>query len=378
MWFLVLLVSTLAFVALFALVGVYAERKISAWVQDRLGPMETGPRGALQTLADIIKLVSKQSIQPSAAEASLFRLAPALVFASVFAGFAVVPLGPGAVAAAPQAGMLYSFAIISIDILGLMMAGWASNNKYALLGAFRAVAQMVSYEVPAGLTVLAVGIAFGTLSLVDVVMQQGIYATGAISFWGVGDVQAIGGVVSWGAIRYPHLLIASVVFFITGLAEANRAPFDVPEAESELVSGFHTEYGGFRFAVLMLAEYGMMLLMALLAVCMFFGGWNTPLPNLWALPPDAAPPNMSALQLLAEGQLAWLTTGAPGTFSAVAWGLLWLLGKTFGLVYLQMWVRWSFPRLRSDQLLRLCWQYLTPLATLLVLASAVWRLAESG
>lgn len=378
MWFAVLLASTVAFVALFALVGVYAERKVSAWIQDRMGPMETGPRGAFQTVADILKLVSKESIIPSAADSGLFRLAPALVFASVFAGFAVIPLGPGAVGVAPQAGLLYAVAIIAIDVIGILMAGWASNNKYALMGAVRAVAQMVSYEIPAGLIILAAALAYGSLSLVEIVQQQGVYATGAISLWGLGDVQPNGGLLTWGAVRYPHLLVGFIVFFITGLAEANRAPFDTPEAESELISGFHTEYTGHRFAVLMLAEYGMMLLMALLAVCLFLGGWNSPLPNLWALPPGANPLTMSFGDLAAESQLAWLTTGAPGTFGAVAWGLFWLMLKAFGLVYVQMWVRWTFPRLRPDHLMRMCWKYLTPLATLLVLIAAAWRLAEAG
>jgi NADH-quinone oxidoreductase subunit H len=267
---------------------------------------------------------------------------------------------------------------VGIDVIGLLMAGWASNSKYALLGSVRSVAQVVSYEIPTGLAVLAAVLAYGTLNFQDIVLAQSTLGTSPQPFWFIGDVQPYGGILSWGIIRYPHLLLAFVVYFIAGLAEANRAPFDLPEAESELVAGYHTEYTGYRFAVLMLAEYGVMLLVGLVGAALFLGGWNTPLPNLQALPVGVSASELTIGELFSHLQFAHLTTGTPGTFWSVLWGLFWLLGKSTLLVLVMMWIRWTFPRLRPDHLMRLCWQYLVPLGLLLVLVSAAWRLMEVG
>lgn len=370
---LVLIGILLGGLALFGLACVYAERKISAFIQDRMGPMEVGPHGTLQTLADIIKLLTKENITPALADKPLFVLAPVIVFVSVFAGFAVLPLAPGVVGAKLNIGVLYALAVVSIEVIGILMAGWASNNKYALLGSVRSVAQIVSYEIPAGLALLAAVAMYGTLNLVDVTQQQGVYAASPQYLFGVWDVSGIGGVAAWGLVRYPHLLIAFVVFFLAGLAECNRAPFDIPEAESELVSGFHVEYSGLRFAFFFLAEYANMFLVSLVASVLFLGGWHTPLPNLAVI--DTAT-GMDAWQLLTHGQLAYLTSGVPGTTSAVLWGVFWLMAKGFALVLVMMWIRWTFPRLRADQLMRLCWQYLTPFAVCALLLSAVWKLME--
>ncbi|MBX3100913.1 MAG: NADH-quinone oxidoreductase subunit H [Bacteroidetes bacterium] len=374
-WPLVLLVASLVFIALFALLAVYAERKVAAWIQDRMGPVEVGPHGLLQTLADILKLLQKETILPAGADKWLFLLAPLVVFVAVFTGFAVIPWAPGIGGAITGTGLLFLLAIISVDVIGLLMAGWASHSKYALLGSFRAVSQIISYEIPAGLCLLSVVLLYGTLNLDIISQQQGLFATRPVYLWGLVEVTAQGGVFAWSIFQYPHLIPVFVLFLITALAEANRAPFDIPEAESELVSGFHVEYSGFRFAVLMLAEYAMMLLLSLLAAILFLGGWNTPLPNITSLPPGIDPFALDGLTLLSNLQFATLTTGAPGSIASGLWGAFWLLLKGTLLVGVMMWVRWTLPRLRADQLLTLCWKYLIPFSFTAVLLSILWKAA---
>ena len=364
----------LGFVALYALGAVYAERKVSAYIQDRLGPLEVGPRGLFQTIADIIKLVIKENITPTAADRPLFLLAPMVIFASVFAGFAVIPFAPGLFGAALNVGLLYVMAIVSIDVIGLLMAGWGSNNMYAFLGAMRSVSQIISYEIPASLALLAAVMMYGTLNLGTLSNAQGVLATDPVYLFGVWDVSQVGGVLSWAVVRYPHLLLAYLVYFIASLAECNRAPFDLPEAESELVSGFHVEYSGFRFAVVFLAEYANMFLVGVIAAVVFLGGWNTPLPNLIALEPGQAA-EMGTWELFKNLQFAHLTTGSSALGMAL-WGAVWVLAKGFGAVFVQMWIRWTLPRVRVDQLLRLGWKVLTPAAFALLLISGIWKLAE--
>ena len=369
---------TLAGIALYALVAVYVERKVAAFIQDRLGPMEVGPKGIFQTAADIVKLLLKEGIVPAAADRLLFLLAPVVVFAAVFAGFAVIPWGAGWVAAPLQLGLLYVLAIVAVDVVGLLMAGWASNSKYALIGGVRSVAQIISYEVPAGTALLAGVVAYGTLDLQQMCLLQSSQSGQALPVWGgLFDAGGYGGLLAWGVVRNPALLLAFGVYFIAGLAENNRAPFDIPEAESELIAGFHTEYSGFRFAVFFLAEYAGMLLVSLLAAVVFLGGWSSPLPNLLAW--DATELAAGAGSVVAELQglqLHRLTTGTSGHWSALLWGLFWLGTKAFVLVLVQMWVRWTWPRLRADQLMRLCWKYLMPLAFGAVLLALAVRLAE--
>lgn len=371
-----LIVGTFTAMAVYALYAVWGERKVAAAVQDRLGPTEVGPYGLFQSIADILKLLHKEHIVPNLADKPLFALAPFIVFASVFGGFAVLPLAPGLVGSNLNVAVLYLLAVVSIEVVGLLMAGWASNNKYALLGAVRSVAQIVSYEIPAGLTLLAAVLAFGSLSLVEINLQQGVWAQGPVYLLGVWDVSGVGGITGWAILRYPHLLIAFILFFTASLAETNRAPFDIPEAESELVSGFHVEYSGLRFGMFFLAEYGNMLLMALVASTLFLGGWNTLLPNLTTMPAGWDARTAPLGELFSYGQLAYLTSGAPGTTAGVLWGLFWLLLKAGLLIFVMMWVRWSLPRLRPDQLLRLCWKYLTPLALGCVVLSAIWKVLE--
>jgi NADH-quinone oxidoreductase subunit H len=346
----VLVASALfAFTALFTLFALYSERKISAFIQDRLGPMEVGKYGSLQAFADILKMLQKEFIIPTAADKILFILAPIIIFVSVYLGFAALPWAPGLIPASLNLGLFYIFAILSIETLGILMAGWGSNNKYALLGSMRSVAQMVSYEIPAGISLLSVVMISQSLNLQEITIRQGILTSEAVNFLGIWDVKAVGGILAWNVFQAPHLIIAYIIYFIASLAECNRAPFDIPEAESELVGGFHVEYSGLRFAFIFLAEYSMMFLVGMIGVVLFLGGWNSPLPNIGSV------------------ALANWTTG-------IGWGIFWTLLKTFSVVAMQIWIRWTLPRFRVDQLMSFCWKVLTPLAFLCMLISGIWRL----
>lgn len=330
--------------------------------------MEVGKYGLIQTVADLLKLIQKEDVVLKAADRKLFVVAPIVIFVSVFAGFSVLPVTSSWAGAGVEAGVFLLLAVVSLDVIGIIMAGWGANSKYSLLGAMRAVAQIISYEIPVGLTVLSVVVITQSLDLQAISYQQGILVN---QYAGLGnevnylfgikalgvDVSNWGGIFTWNILRAPVLIPVFVVFFIATLAECNRAPFDLPEAESELVAGFHTEYSGFRWAIIMLSEYGMMLLVSFLGVILFLGSWNTPFPNIG----DSV--------LLAQ----W-TTGVPGTLAGSLWTAFWLISKTLALVGVQMWVRWAYPRLRIDQLMNLSWKYLTPLAIFLILISGLWRL----
>lgn len=340
------IILTFLFVAVYALVGVYLERKIAAFIQDRVGPDEVGYKGTLQTFADILKLLQKEIIVPDSADKALFWIAPTLIFASVFAGFAVLPFSQSGLYANINLAVLWVMTIVSIDSIGILMAGWASNNKYSLYGAMRAISQMIAYEIPLGFSILSVAIVLGTLNIEKIILMQS--REGYV--WGIWDAKEWGGIFLWSVFQHPHLVLVFVVFFIAGLAECNRAPFDIPEAESELIAGFHTEYGGFAFATIMLAEYANMLIISLLSTIMFLGGWNSPFPNLGSF------------------QFYEWTNG--GLF----WSSFWLLAKSFVLIFVMMWLRWSWPRFRSDQLLRFSWKVLLPVSLVLVIFSAFWKI----
>jgi len=357
----------LPFLLLYTILVVYAERKISAFMQDRLGPMEVGYYGILQTVADLLKLLQKEDIIPTSANKRLFQLAPFFIFVPIFIGFSMLPLSPGWSAPALSSALYFIFAIISLDVIGIVIAGWASNNKYSMLGTVRSAAQIISYEVPLTLSVLCVCVLSQTLDLQEISFQQGVLINASGSgltqtnyLLGIKpldiDVTMNGGFLTWNVFRMPMLFFAWIIFFIASLAESNRAPFDLPEAESELVAGFQTEYSGFRWAVIMLAEYAMMLLVSFVAVILFWGSWNTPLPNLGSL------------------HLADWTTGTIGAYSTHAWGIFWMVSKTLLMVCLQIWVRWTFPRLRIDQLTSLSWKYLTPASLILLVICALWKL----
>jgi len=338
-----------AFTALFTLFAVYSERKISAFIQDRLGPMEVGKYGMLQAFADILKMLQKEFIIPKASDKILFILAPIVIFVSVYLGFAALPWAPGIIPSSLNLGLFYIFAILSIETLGILMAGWGSNNKYALLGSMRSVAQMISYEIPAGVALISAVMISQSLNLQEISIKQGLLSTDVIYFLGIWEIKSVGGFLAWNIFQAPHLILAYIIYFIASLAECNRAPFDIPEAESELVGGFHVEYSGLRFAFIFLAEYSMMFLVGIIGVVLFLGGWNTPLPNI------------------GSAKLATWTNG-------IAWGIFWILSKTLLVVAVQIWIRWSLPRLRVDQLMSFCWKVLTPLAFFCMLLSGLWRL----
>lgn len=313
----------LGFLLIFVIFAVYAERKTAAFIQNRLGPMEVGPKGILQTVADLLKMLQKEDIRANAVDIIPYLIAPLIVFIAVFGGYAVLPVNAEFSGSTITSGVFYLLAIVSLDVLGILMAGWASNNKYSLYGAMRSVAQIISYEVPLGLSVLCVVIISGTLDLQQMSEMQG------------------GGMLTWFIVSHPVLIIPFIIFFISGLAESNRTPFDLPESESELIGGYHTEYSGFRWGIFMLAEYGMMLLLSILGTILFFGGWNSPV---------------------------------AGFGEGVIWGTFWLLFKSMILIFIQMWVRWTFPRLRVDQLMSLSWKYLTPIAIMMLFVCALWKL----
>ena len=312
-----------------AAVLVYMERKVAAVIQQRYGPYLVGPKGLMQPLADIIKLVFKEELRPKAADAFLFYLAPIISAAAAFAAFAVVPWGapttffglldePVRLAAADvNVGLLVIFAITSMGVYGIVLAGWSSNSKYSLLGALRASAQMISYEISYGLSFAAVIMLAGSLSLGDIVNQQAGYWFGFIPKWYV-FIQPIG----------------FFIFLTAGVAETNRAPFDFPEAEQELVAGYHTEYSSMSFAMFFLAEYINMVTVSAVATDLFLGGWHGPFP-------------------LPDG-----------------FGWIWFLAKVFALLFFYIWMRWTLPRYRYDQLMEFGWKWLLPAAVLNLLISA--------
>lgn len=349
----------LLLIPLFALFAVYLERKISAFIQDRTGPNRTGPFGLLQTLADILKLLQKESITPAASDKLTFLIAPMIVFAAILAGYATLPLNEMIIGASIHTGLIMLMAVISLDVIGLMMAGWGSNNKYSMLGAMRSIAQIISYEVPIGLCILTIAMYSGSLDLMIIAQKQSGLHESSSYFMGFNISESFlagsSGLLSWNIFQMPLLFITFLLFFIAGLAESNRAPFDLPEGESEIIGGFHTEYGGFRFALLFLSEYGMMLLLSLLSVIMFLGAWYSPLPNIGTF------------------TLADWTNGAEGSIASYVWSAFWLLTKTMLLIFFQMQIRWTFPRMRMDQMMEMCWKYLTPISLLIIFLLGFWK-----
>ncbi len=302
---------------------IWLERKVAAHIQDRLGPMRVGWHGVLQSFADGIKLLFKEDIIVLGADRILFKLAPFVVVMGAFAAFAVLPWGEGLVVSNLNIGLLYAVAITSFGAIGILMAGWASNNKYALYGGMRSAAQMVSYEIPTAIVILSVVTQVGSLNLQDVISAQ----SGGI----MGSGESLRGSDRWFITRLWGVnVVGFVSFFICGLAETNRNPFDIPEAESELVAGFHTEYSGMRFSFFFLAEYGAMFFISGLTVVLFLGGWVGPGIN----------------------------------------GPLVFFFKTLAVVFVQMWLRWTLPRLRVDQMMALCWKYLIPVALVILVISA--------
>ncbi len=311
-----------AVVPLLPLVLVLAERKVAARFQNRTGPMRVGPWGTLQTLADGVKLIFKEDFIPPQGDKVLFLLAPYVIFACSFAVFAAIPFGDGIpIPGDFNIGIFYIMAISSVIVMGVIMAGWSSNSKWSLLGSLRSAAQIVSYEIPLGLSILTVVMLVESLSMSKIV-----------------DTQS-GGIFTWLIFRSPFTFIAFFIFFISSIAEVNRTPFDLPEAESEIVAGFHTEYSGMRFALFFIAEYANMFAVSAIGVTLFLGGWQGVLPGFDFL------------------------GGFPG-----------FVIKTLGLVFLMMWLRWTLPRLRVDQLMNLCWKYFIPISFFNILGTGIWGL----
>jgi NADH-quinone oxidoreductase subunit H len=324
-------VVPLTIILVFALFGIWLERKVSAHMQDRLGPMRTGWHGWLQTIADLMKMLQKENIVPNDADKTLYNIAPVLVFTGSFAAYAVIPFSSKLLGSEVEVGIFYVLAISSIVVAGILMAGWSANNKYSLLGAMRAAAQIVSYEIPTALVVLSMIMLTGTLSLDKMSQMQ------TSSFW---NWNIFGGAV-FGLSKFlliPFMFVGALIMFISTLAEVNRVPFDIPEAESELVAGYFTEYCGMKWGMFMLAEYGNMFAVSAIISILFFGGYQSPIGYLGN--------TIGAF---------WLVPVEQG---------FWFIAKGLTLVFVQMWLRWTLPRLRVDQLMTVCWKYLIPYAFL--------------
>ena len=350
------LLLSLHFVLLYALFAVYAERKTAAFIQNRLGPYEVGPYGLLQPLADILKLLQKKDLCPKHAIRPWFYVAAVLPFLIVLSAMACVPLFPTVPFVSSSVGVLLVLALLALDVLAVLIAGWASGSTFPTYGAFRAVSQLIAYEVPLGFALVATVLITKSLDFQVIALQQQATSETELRVFGLlpWDVAEVGGFLGWHFFANPVLVPVAAVFFVCALAQSHRTPFDLPEAEGELVAGYHTEYSGFRWSLFMLAEYGVLFLMSLLMVWLFFGAGYSPLPNLWQI------------------QLYSWTNDPTGNWGS--WFLFWTLTKTFFLVWVQMWLRWSLPRLRSDQLLHLCWRYLLPVSMLLVFVAAIWTL----
>jgi NADH-quinone oxidoreductase subunit H len=318
-----------------AAVMVYVERKVAALMQQRLGPWRVGPRGLLQPLADIVKLMFKEELRPRAADAFLFALAPMIAATCAFAAFAVVPFGAETTlfgwipeglrlqVADVNVAILVVFAIGSMSVYGIVLAGWSSNSKYSLLGGLRSSAQMISYELSYGLALASVLLLGNSLSLTEIVNRQA-------GTW-------LGFIPRWNVFFVPVGFIAFLIYMTAGIAETNRAPFDFPEAEQELVAGYHTEYSSMTFALFFMAEYINMVTVSAVATDLFLGGWHGP--------------------LLPES-LGWI----------------WFLLKVAALLFFYVWMRWTLPRYRYDQLMRFGWKFLLPVAVVNLLATAAFVL----
>jgi NADH-quinone oxidoreductase subunit H len=313
------------------------ERKAIGRSQVRPGPNRVGPAGLLQPIADAVKLIFKEIILPTAANKGLFLLGPIMTIMPALAAWAVVPFGPDAALANVNAGLLFLMAITSLEVYGVIIAGWASNSKYAFLGALRASAQMVSYEIAMGFAFVVVLMVTGSLNMTDVVQSQG---RGQFAAMGVNFL-------SW---NWLPLLPIFLVYFISGLAETNRHPFDVVEGESEIVAGHMIEYSGMAFAMFFLAEYANMILVSALATIMFLGGWIAPL----------------------SFHMFGLTTPALIESTMWFWNWFWLFAKTFVVVTMFLWVRATFPRFRYDQIMRLGWKIFIPVTLVWLVVVGLW------
>ncbi|MCC2640880.1 MAG: nuoH [Nitrospira sp.] len=333
--------AVMGVVMLTVMVLTLAERKVLGWMQDRMGPMEVGPYGVLQPIADGLKLFFKEDIIPAGANKFLFSLAPILALVPALIGFAVIPFGPNHtielfgmqvkpfIISDINIGILYILAFASIGAYGIILGGWSSNSKYSLLGGLRSAAQVISYELNVGLAIVGVILLSGSLSLVQITEAQSGW------FW------------NWFILAMPFpQIFAFVVYVISAVAETNRVPFDLPEAESELVAGFFTEYSGMRFAFFFIAEYANMILVSCVAAALFLGGWNAPYPG-------------TLLEHIGLENIAWVEN------------VIWFAVKVYFFLFLFFWLRATLPRLRYDQLMRFGWKVMLPIALGNILLTAI-------
>lgn len=336
-WLAVLLIAILPLVFLipYALVAILGELKIASWVQDRLGPMRTGWAGVLQPLAEVVKLLQKEDITPAAANKPLFNLAPFVIFIGAYASLAAIPFSSVFIPASMNVGLFYLLAVGSLAVIGIVMGGWASNNKYSILGAMRSVAQIVSYEVPAAVCLLTIAALAGTLDIQEIIKEQSGWFWNWFIFGGPGSALKI--------VFLPFLFGLFLIYLVSSLAETNRTPFDIPEGESEIVAGYHTEYSGMKFAMFFFAEYANMFVVSALIAIMFLGGWNSPFGDF---------------------------------MSGEIWGVFWFLAKSMFFVFIQIWLRWTLPRLRVDQLMYVSWKVLLPLSFVCFFAITLWAMLK--
>ncbi len=336
----VIAVAFVTLVSLVAMLCIWGERKVAGHIQARLGPHRVGPFGLLQSVADGLKLLLKEDICPQQADSLLFRLAPYIAFAPVFAAMLAIPFGPN-LTFEPRlsVGVFWILAILAIEVMGVILAGWSSNNKWSLYGAMREACQMVSYEIPLGLSIIVGVMAGGTLNLVELGHLQG------------------GGIHTWLVFANPFAMLAFGVYFVASLASNKRAPFDLPESESELVAGFHTEYSGIRFSFFFFAEYAAVFVVAAIQTALFLGGWHDPFGLIGFY-------TARFIEASNTSGLIWVNVIACAIF----------LAKVTTIILVVMWIRWTLPRARIDQVLYVCVKVLLPLACVLLLGAALWQL----
>jgi NADH-quinone oxidoreductase subunit H len=337
-----LLVAFIAvnYTAVFGGVSTWVERRVAGRMQSRIGPNRTGAAGFLAWVADAVKMVLKEDTIPGSADNLLFRAAPYFSMVGLLLPFVVLPFGESTVVTNMNVGVFYVTAVTAFVVVGILVSGWASNSKWALFGGIRGAAQVLSYEIPAGIALMVPVLMAGTLSMQGIVRAQG------------------GCPWEWFVFRNPAALVAFFIAVTSSLAEGNRTPFDLPEAESELVAGYHAEYSGFRLAIFLMVEWANMWIMAGLAVTLFLGGWQIP---------GVSP------EMYAHARGAGLLP-APSWFLLQAASMLVFIVKTWALVFLFIWLRWTLPRVRVDQMMSLCWKYLVPGAFLCFLVTLLWQL----
>jgi len=317
----------LGFITIYGFGVIYSEIKVSSFIQDKTGPMGQGPGlhagkwGLLQPVADGLKLFIKEDIIPASADRPLFILAPFLIFIGALTSFIAVPFGEKIIITDMNIGIFYIIGVGSLAVIALILAGWSSNNKWALFGGMRSAAQIISYEIPAGISLVVVIMLASSLNMQEIILYQS------------------GGLFNWIIFDNPFMPIVFIIFFVSVLAETNRTPFDLPESESELVAGFVTEYSGTRYAIFFLSEYANMFVVSAVAATAFLGGWQSPFPDFLNTP---------------------------------SWSIFWMMSKTFFLIFVMIWIRWTVPRLRVDQLMHLCWKVFIPIGLFNIFAVAIW------